>query len=430
MRFACAVVVAAAGNAHAVFLRGAQQPRGLLGGELGVIRLQRPDAECLCRFDQLDELRLGIVVLHRVRQHRHAARGDDRFHSLRNGDAALRQIVRLALAEEFFKPLLHGGDVALAHQMLAEVRAAKHGIRVFLAQLRDGNVEPVALEHGGDLLVALVPLGLHPVEHRAQLGRGGVDEVAEDVDVVVAVVRGYLDPRHDLHAELRSGAHRLRHAGDAVVVGDAHGGKAERSRLFHGGARRIRAVRGGGVDMQVNAVHGWVRFLFAKISGSSGLPVVAAVILAVVLAIRVLSAVRILTAAALSVAAVSAAVGGVFGAVAVLVPAGLAVLAEPDEQNDLSDKGDEVQEVPRAAAADVVQTPPADAESRQEHADVPEREKQRSKAAVKVAGYRREYRAHGPVEQREVPVLAAPRAAGKADVLLEYGLDRFLKTHK
>ena len=68
--------------------------------------------------------------------------------------------------------------------MLAEVRAAKHGIRVFLAQLRKGDIKPVAFEHGGDLLVALVPLGLHPVEHRAQLGRGGVDEVAEDVDVV------------------------------------------------------------------------------------------------------------------------------------------------------------------------------------------------------------------------------------------------------
>ena len=40
------------------------------------------------------------------------------------------------------------------------------------------------------------------------------DEVAEDVDVVVAVVRGYLDPRHDLHAELaKNGAHFLQFLG-------------------------------------------------------------------------------------------------------------------------------------------------------------------------------------------------------------------------
>ena len=72
--------------------------------------------------------------------------------------------------------------------MLAEVRSAEHRVRVLLAQLRDGDVKPVPLEHRGDLLVALVPLGLHPVEHQAELRRGGVDEVAEDVYVVVAVV--------------------------------------------------------------------------------------------------------------------------------------------------------------------------------------------------------------------------------------------------
>ena len=199
-----------------------------------------------------------------MRQHRHAARSDDRLHGFGNGYAALWQIVRLALAEVLFKPLLHGRNVSLAHQVLAEVRTAEHRIRVLLAQLRKGDIKSVAREHRGDLLVALVPLGLYPVEHRA-LRRGGIDEVAENVDVVVAVVRGHLDPRHDFHAELRSGAHRLRHAGDAVVVGDAHGGQAERSRLLHGGARCVRAVRGGGMDMQIDTAHTCASFIFMEI---------------------------------------------------------------------------------------------------------------------------------------------------------------------
>ena len=43
--------------------------------------------------------------------------------------------------------------------------------------------------------------------------------------------------------------------------------------------------------------------------------------------------------------------GGILGAVAVPVPAGLAVPAEQDDQNNLPDERDEVREEPRAAAS-------------------------------------------------------------------------------
>ena len=76
-----------------------------------------------------------------------------------------------------------------------------------------------------------------------------------------------------------------------------------------------------------------------------------------------------------------------------------------------------------------MQTPPAYAETGQQYADVPKREEQRREAAVGIAGKSGEDRAHGPVEQREVPVLTPPRPAGEADVLLKYGCDSGLKAH-
>ena len=96
------------------------------------------------------------------------------------------------------------------------------------------------------------------------------------------------------------------------------------------------------------------KLCFAGTVRPSGLPVAAAVVLAV----RVLLIgtpviiplpVGIPAVSALTVpAAVTA--GGILGAVAVPVPAGLAVPAEQDDQNNLPDEGNEIQEEPRAAA--------------------------------------------------------------------------------
>ena len=96
------------------------------------------------------------------------------------------------------------------------------------------------------------------------------------------------------------------------------------------------------------------KLCFAGTVHPSGLPVAAVIVLAV----RVLLIgapviiplpVGIPAVSALTVpAAVTA--GGILGAVAVPVPAGLAVPAEQDDQNNLPDEGNEIQEEPRAAA--------------------------------------------------------------------------------
>jgi hypothetical protein len=47
-----------------------------------------------------------------------------------------------------------------------------------------------------------------------------VDEVAQDVDLVVALARAHLDSRHQLQRVRRGGGEGLVHAGHGVVVGD------------------------------------------------------------------------------------------------------------------------------------------------------------------------------------------------------------------
>ena len=66
-----------------------------------------------------------------------------------------------------------------------------------------------------------------------------------------AVLRAYLDTRHDLDAEALPHRRGLGTAGDRIVVGDGHGRKTKLRRVTHKLRRSVRAVGDGGMKMKV-----------------------------------------------------------------------------------------------------------------------------------------------------------------------------------
>jgi len=79
----------------------------------------------------------------------------------------------------------------------------------------------------------------------------GVDEQAEDVNLLWAVVAGQFDSWDDAYAEFAAGLARVGQGGDGVVVGDGDGADAPRGAFFDDLARGQGAVGGVGVDVEV-----------------------------------------------------------------------------------------------------------------------------------------------------------------------------------
>ena len=81
-------------------------------------------------------------------------------------------------------------------------------------------------------------IGPEVLERGLQAGVGGVDLIAEDVQVLVLAVHAReLGGRRHADAVLARGGERLRHAGDRVVI-------AQREQLDAGGGRRRHDLRG------------------------------------------------------------------------------------------------------------------------------------------------------------------------------------------
>ena len=153
------------------------------------------------------------------------------------------------------------------HPGLPQLRRAAEG---HVLQLRLAPVQQIGAGHHPcalrrhqirHLLVALVTILDHPVQHRAQRIGLRVDEIAQDVDRT-EIGGADLDPGDHLQTETDARLRRLPVAGRGVVVGDGDGGQAEACRQRDDLRRAIGPVGGGGMHMQVNSLHGsWLLFL-------------------------------------------------------------------------------------------------------------------------------------------------------------------------
>lgn len=81
---------------------------------------------------------------------------------------------------------------------------------------------------------------------------GGVESVAEDVDVHAVVESGNLNPRETTQAYSRGGARGRRDSTHRVVVGYGHGLDAATGALGDEVFRRRRAVRGRRMQMEID----------------------------------------------------------------------------------------------------------------------------------------------------------------------------------
>ena len=136
-----------------------------------------------------------------------------------------------------------------------EVGSADNRAGIFLFQRGEVHRNAVGAQGGGDDAVAPLPLGNDPVQQRRHRRGCGVDEIAEDMHAVAAPVYADLNAGHDLHAACLPGGERLRNAGGGVVVRHGDGGETELLRHENHLRRRAGSVGGGGVDMQIDALH-------------------------------------------------------------------------------------------------------------------------------------------------------------------------------
>ncbi len=152
-----------------------------------------------------------------------------------------------AAAEEAFEGLRDRVRVSVAHQRLADVRAADGAVLGGGRQVV--GVERIAelRETLEDARVALVAIEAELGERRLQrLAGAAVEEVAEHVHRDAIVLEVDLHAGHDADAEALAGGERLGQTVDRVVVGDGDGREAQSRRLLHelrGGQRAVREQR-------------------------------------------------------------------------------------------------------------------------------------------------------------------------------------------
>ena len=192
-----------------------------------------------------------------MRHDRHAARRAQCAHGILERDVVARDIKALAPAEQAAHPVGHRGDAAALHEQRRDVRPAEHRLprkgRVQVVH-RDGIARVVqALHHGLVAGIALVGGAGH---ERAQRGVVRVHVIAEQVHLLAAPHGGQLHARDDLDAVRLSCRKRGRKPRKGVVIRDRHGAQPGRRRLAHDGLRRVRAVGGKRVHVQINPLHG------------------------------------------------------------------------------------------------------------------------------------------------------------------------------
>ena len=244
----------AGGEQPARLARLVQQQR-LLARVLGVEALDAVEPLRREALDRAQHLVRVVDVPERVRPHRHAAGGVDDLDRLLDGRPRARD-VRLRARHQVGREQLLLPANALAREPLGVVRVREHGV----GEMRPPDAlavhELVVVEREAELAQAVghrqdaaAAVGAEVLQRRQQCGVGGIDLVAEDVEVLVLAVharelRGGREP----DPVLPRGGRRLGDPGHGVVIGereqfDARGGGAR----DHLGGRqrpvRVRRVR-------------------------------------------------------------------------------------------------------------------------------------------------------------------------------------------
>ena len=112
------------------------------------------------------------------------------------------------------------------------------------------------------------------------------------------------------------------------------------------------------------------------------------------------------------------------GVSTVFVLAGFAVLAAPDDDDQVGNRND-LEDRPLARLADVMHTAAADRQIRQHR-----RQRENGVRQLRILEDHAQRSGYNRGEQEEVPVLAAARAAGKVYILTEAGSSRVDEIHK
>ena len=174
---------------------------------------------------KLAQLRIALLVLERMRKHRDAARAAYCLDRHLYRDDRARQIVLLPFLDIALERVVHAVGKSQFIEHPRKVRPA-YGFaeaRSHLVIVKGQTVRRHELRH---LAVSVVAVVYHPVQHRAQLRRLRVYEIAQNV-YGHAVLRAYLYPRHDLYSELfpRLGGFKI--AGFRVMIRYRNGLQAD-----------------------------------------------------------------------------------------------------------------------------------------------------------------------------------------------------------
>src|SRR5262249_29239350 len=145
-----------------------------------------------------------------------------------------------------------GRDVARGHERFGDLRTpdappAGRG----LEDWSDVDGTPQRGETAAHLAHAPQTVLALAIQKCAQRGRGGVEEVPEDVHVAAVGDGADLDARDELEAGRAGGVVRRVAAGCRVVIGDADGRKARSAGLVDELRRRQEAVGGGRVEVKI-----------------------------------------------------------------------------------------------------------------------------------------------------------------------------------
>ena len=186
---------------------------------------------------------LGIAVPDRMRDHRQTARLANGRDRLLECPLRLRHVSRLAPREKSLERFVERFDVSLGDHRPRDVRAAEGTLADHDADLLDVERHP----EGEELLDHRVPAGVAvPTESnelRPELGLVGIEEEAEDVDVVPVAARRELARGHGHEAGAFRRGLEFGQAVDGIVIGQREDRDARVDAPSHELRGRLQAVR-------------------------------------------------------------------------------------------------------------------------------------------------------------------------------------------
>ena len=203
--------------------------------------------------EQGGELERRVLVAAWMGDDGHAAGAAYPAHGLGQGSPLHGHVARAIVAQELVENRLHVGAVAGLDQVAGEMRAADE---LGVARERQGALVRARHAHAGQALAhaagAVGAAGARLAQAFDERGVGRVESQAHDVHRVAGPRHGDFDAGHEAHVDFARGLGRLGQAADLVVVGEGPDVHAIGVRAQRHLARRERAVRDGGMAMQVD----------------------------------------------------------------------------------------------------------------------------------------------------------------------------------